>query len=430
MASIRYRELLKNNNNFRRLWIGQVVSELGTWFSFIAELGLVRMLSGSAMSTTGLLVARLLPFLLVAPIAGVCVDKLSRKRILILTDIIRAVLALGYLTVGVRGPIWVIYVCAVLSASCSTFFEAAKNAAIPNLVAPGELLSANVLMFSTRFLQFTLGAALGGLTAAYFGYTAAFVVNSISFIVSALFIWPIGENSLQQVRTFSIDLRKSMWSEVKAGLDYVRRTPFVRNLILVNVAWATGGGMNNLLFDQIGGHTFPRAAGDRGDWNVAALYTAAGMGLFIGMMLARRAGAWVSDPRRAGQFIGWALVAHGLLFAVGAGMPSLLLMCLLVISSRVVFGAEVGVQETLMMRMLPDEYRGRVFTTDRALELTMMMISMIVAGWLVGIVGARTMMMISGILSASPGVVWLLALWMRRFSVPARAVEIEPVHAN
>src|SRR5215475_8211394 len=70
MNSVSYSELLKGNKNFRRLWAGQVISELGTWFSFIAELGLVRMLSGSPLMTTALLVARLLPFLLVAPIAG------------------------------------------------------------------------------------------------------------------------------------------------------------------------------------------------------------------------------------------------------------------------------------------------------------------------------------------------------------------------
>ncbi len=143
------------------------------------------------------------------------------------------------------------------------------------------------------------------------------------------------------------------------------------------------------------------------------------------MMLARRAGAWASDERRAGHFIGWALVAHGICFAIAGVMPSLLLMSLWLIASRMVLGAEFGVQETLMMRVLPDQYRGRVFTTDRALELAMMAVSMIIGGSLVSVVGARTMMVVSGLLSASPGVVWLLALWMRRFSVPARAVAIE-----
>jgi MFS family permease len=435
MRSASYRELLSNNVNFRRLWIGQTISELGTWFSFIAELGLVRALSGSALSTTMLLVARLLPFLLVAPVAGVFVDQRSRKRILIATDILRALLGLGYLTVGAQGPVWVVYLCAALTSSCSTFFEAAKNASIANLVTPRELLTANVLMFSTRFLQLTLGAALGGATAARFGYDTAFIVNSISFIVSALFIWPIPAAALrrsaltpeakpeEKVDAGLPEPRSAdFWGEVKAGLTYIRGNSFVRGVILVNIGWATGGGMNNLLFDQIGGKIFSDGGGDHGDWGVATLYTAAGAGLFIGMMLARRAGAWAADERRTGQYIGWSLVIHGLCFAIAGTMPSLWLMSLWIVISRLIIGAEFGVQETLMMRVLPDEYRGRVFTTDRALELSTMMLSMIVAGVMLSYVGPRTMMIVSGFLSASPGLIWLLAIARRRFYIPARAV--------
>lgn len=431
--SATYRELLSGNDNFRRLWIGQVISELGNWFSFIAQLGLVRALSGSALSTTALLVARLLPFLLVAPIAGVFIDRRSRRQILIATDILRAVVVLGYLLVGAGGPVWIVYVCAALTSSFSVFFEAAKNASIPNLVEPRDLLSANVLMFSTRFLQFTLGAALGGVTAARFGYDAAFIVNSLSFIASALFIWPIPERALRRRRSEPGEEEEEkeekrevpaldFWADVRAGLHYIRADTFVRGVILVNVGWATGGGMNNLLFDQIGGHVFAGGAGDKGDWSVATLYTSAGAGLFIGMMLARRAGAWAADERRAGRFIGWALLAHGMFFALAAVMPSLWLMSLWVLASRLILGAEFGVQETLMMRVLPDEYRGRVFTTDRALELAMMTLSMIAAGSMLTVVGPRMMMLISGLLSASPGLIWLTAIALRRFHVPAQAV--------
>jgi len=180
--------------------------------------------------------------------------------------------------------------------------------------------------------------------------------------------------------------------------------------------------MNTLIFDRISRHELVTVAGDRGDWNMAALTTAAGAGLFIGMMLARRAGAWASEERRASHFIGWSLLVHGLCFATAGLMPSLILMSLWLAASRVVLGAEFGVQETLMMRVIPDEYRGRVFTTDRALELTTMMLSMIVAGWTLTWTSPRAMMVVSGLLSASPGLAWLLAMWRTRFSVPTCAV--------
>jgi MFS family permease len=436
MHSATYRQLLRGNKNFRNLWSGQVISELGTWFSAIAELGLMRVLSGSTMMTAALLVARTLPFLLVSPLAGVAVDRGNRKRILIAADVIRALLAFGYLLTNVGAPVWTIIVITALMTSTGTFFEAAKNATIANVTTRQEMLTANVLMFGTRFLQLTLGAALGGLTAAKFGYNAAFVINALSFIASAYFIWlipaevmerkpdeiasetPVAVNAARPLEP----ARNKFVEDVRAGLAYIWATPFVRGIILVNVGWATGGGMNNLLFDRMAGHEFAQGGADRGDAGLATLWTAAGAGLFIGMMLARRAGAWAAEEKRAGLLIGWALLAHGILWAAAGLMPTLWTMAIAVAASRTILGAEFGFQETLMMRVLPDDYRGRVFTTDRALELTMMTLSMLAGGWLLEYFTPRQMMMASGLLSASPGLVWLLAMWLRRFSVPACAV--------
>ena len=349
MKSASYRELLKRNKNFQRLWAGQLISELGTWFSFIAELGLVRMLSDSPLMTTALLVARLLPFLLVAPIAGVFADRRSRKQIMVATDLMRAVVALAFVFAGAIGSAWLVVICSALMASLTMFFDAAKNASIPNLVSPRELLTANVLMFSTRFLQFTLGSAIGGITAAQFGYNTAFVVNALSFVASALFILPIPGSATRQAREVEAPSvvradpmsaeaaaitpiagseqpvaagKSDFFTDLRAGLRYIVTTPFVRAVILVNVAWATGGGMTAILFDRIGGHVFA-SAGDRGDWFVAALFTAGGAGVFLGMLLTRRVGLWITDEHRAGHFIGWSLLAHGLLFSVSGLMPTL-----------------------------------------------------------------------------------------------------------
>lgn len=446
MKSVSYREFLADNHNFRRLWAGQVISELGTWFSFIAELGLVRMLSGSPLTTTALLVARLLPFLLAAPLAGVFADRRSRKQIMIATDLIRAVVALTYVLAGAIGSAWLVVACSALMASLTMFFEAAKNASIPNLVTSHELLTANVLMFSTRFLQFTLGSALGGLTAAQFGYNAAFVLNALSFVASALFIFRIPVSATRQARTVAgasanplsteaaaitpiagseqplEPTKTGFFADLREGMRYIWATPFVRAVILVNIGWGSGGGMTAILFDRIGGQVFASGAGDRGDWRVATLFATGGVGVFLGMILTRRIGIWITDEHRAGRFIGWALLLHGLLFSMAGLMPALAAMAVWVALSRLVLGAEFGFQETMMMRVLPDDYRGRVFTADRSLELATMALSTIVTGWLLTWFSPRSLMVASGLFSASPGVIWLLALWLARFRVPTRAV--------
>src|SRR5918912_2218331 len=103
MTSITYTQLLRGNRAFRRLWSGQVVSELGNWFNFIAGLGLVRAVSGSAPEATAvMLVTRLAPFALFAPLAGAIVDRWSRRTVMIVSDTARGVVALGSLLVG--GP--------------------------------------------------------------------------------------------------------------------------------------------------------------------------------------------------------------------------------------------------------------------------------------------------------------------------------------
>ena len=420
LQSVTYTRLLRGNRPFRLLWSGQVISELGTWFSFIAELGLVARLSASPLATTALLVSRFLPVLLFAPLAGVVVDRFDRRRILIVTDLLRAILALGFLTAGYGAPLWFIVLLSGLTTVSSAFFEAAKNAAVAGMVSRTEMLTAKVLIFSTRFLQLTLGAALGGLTAAKLGYESAFVINSLSFVVSAIFVWRIPGGVMHKADTAAT----GFLVEVREGLAYIATNRFVRAIILVNVTWAVGGGMANLLFDRMARHEFAGQLADmaRGDGNLAWIFTASGGGLLTGMLLARVAGDWARTPRRAGLFIGWTLLAQGVCFALAGVMPTLPLFAATIFLSRTLLAVEFGVQETLMMRTLPDTLRGRVFTTDRALELTTMSIAMLAAGSLLAWIGVRRLVVASGLLAATPGLFWLIARWRFGFEVPQAAL--------
>src|SRR5436190_6890157 len=192
MSTITYTQLLRGNRSFRRLWSGQVVSELGNWFNFIAALGLVRAVSVAAPEATAtMLVARLAPFALFAPLAGAFVDRWSRRTVMIVSDTARAVVALGFLLVGGVEDLWLAYTCSVVATLLAAFFEAAKNAATPNITGDQGLLAGNALMFSSRFLLMSLGAALGGWASGRFGYKSAFIINAVSFLVSAYSIWLI-----------------------------------------------------------------------------------------------------------------------------------------------------------------------------------------------------------------------------------------------
>ncbi len=127
-------QLLRGNRSFRRLWWGQIVSELGNWFNFIAGLGLVRVVSHAEPEvTTIMLLARLVPFTLCAPLAGAFVDRWSRRTVMIVTDVARTVIALGLLLVRRTEDLWITYGCTLLLSLFVAFFEAAKKESVPNI---------------------------------------------------------------------------------------------------------------------------------------------------------------------------------------------------------------------------------------------------------------------------------------------------------
>src|SRR5690242_2857066 len=134
MRSLTYRELVTGNRNFRNLLIGQVVSELGNWFNFIASLGLVRLVSDASPMAAGILfAARLLPFAVASPLAGTFVDRFSRRQVMIVTDLARVGIALAYLLVRSPNDLWIAYLATAMLSVFGAFFEGAKNATTPNL---------------------------------------------------------------------------------------------------------------------------------------------------------------------------------------------------------------------------------------------------------------------------------------------------------
>ncbi|HEX6184667.1 MAG TPA: MFS transporter [Pyrinomonadaceae bacterium] len=184
-----YRELLAGNADFRRLWMGQVVSEVGDWLNNIAVLALVIQLAGAGsvgLAVATYAIARHLPLFLFGPVAGVVVDRASRRRVMIAADVARAVLALGFLLANRSGSLAVIYVVGASLFSVSAFFNAAKRASIPNLVGPTEeLLAANSLSASTTAATIAVGSALGGVIATALGRDTVFVLNALTFLASA-----------------------------------------------------------------------------------------------------------------------------------------------------------------------------------------------------------------------------------------------------
>src|SRR4051812_13870613 len=185
-------DLLQSNRNYRYTWMGQVVSEIGDHFNNIAVFSLaVSGRKNSGLLVTGVMLSRAIPAILMGPVAGVLLDRWDRKRIMIVSDVIRMVVALGFiLTIGNQNT-WLLYVLSALLMVASPFFTSGRSAILPTIASKEELHTANSLTQTTQWTTLTLGTFLGGTSVATFGYEWAFVLNSFSFLFSAFCIWQL-----------------------------------------------------------------------------------------------------------------------------------------------------------------------------------------------------------------------------------------------
>ncbi|HEX4997395.1 MAG TPA: MFS transporter, partial [Terriglobia bacterium] len=180
--------LLGSNRNYRFTWTGQVVSEVGDHFNTIAVFSLALANTGSGMAVAGILLARGAAMMLAGPVAGVLLDRMDRRRIMILSDVIRAVLAVGFIFAVPAGRTWLLFVLSGALMFASPFFTSGRAAILPAIANAGELHTANSLTQMTQWTAISVGAFLGGGMVASFGYTCAFIFNALSFVFSAICI--------------------------------------------------------------------------------------------------------------------------------------------------------------------------------------------------------------------------------------------------
>src|ERR1700727_1970267 len=157
-----YLRLVRGNRNFRRLWMAQIVSEIGDWFYTLSIYTLLLQLTGHASSVALALVLQVLPQTLVGPAAGVINDRLRRKHVMIAADLVRFGVVLAMLFVRSRSMVWLFCPLALPETIMAAFFQPARSAVIPHISAKGEVLIANTLSSATWSVNLLIGASVGG----------------------------------------------------------------------------------------------------------------------------------------------------------------------------------------------------------------------------------------------------------------------------
>jgi MFS family permease len=389
--------LLRNNRNFRRLYLASVISLGGDWFLLIALFGLMLRLTDQALALAFTIAAQDLTYFLASPFAGVLADRLDRRRLMIACDLARAALVLGFLLVRTEDLVWLVYVLLALTAVFAAAFEPASMAAMPNLVQERDLSIANALSGSLWGTMLAVGGALGGVVAGVFGTDAAIVIDSVSFVLSALLILRI-RASFAQARAPAD--RPSLRQDTVETVRYARRDHRVLALLAVKFGWGVAGGVLVLL-PLLSLGTF-----HAGEIGLGLLMAARGVGALIGPFIGR-ALAGPQDRRLFGA-IGAALATFGFGYALLGLAPALLFAMGAVLVAHTGGGAQWTLSSYGLQRVVPDRIRGRIFAVDGMLVTLTFGASSILTGLLADAIGARTTAFAMGAVAFVWAVVWTL----------------------
>jgi MFS family permease len=401
-----YWALVVGNKDFRRLWIGNLISLLGDWFNTIALYVLVTELTGSPFALGAVFITKMLPWALSAPLAGVLVDRYNRRWLMIGTDAFRAVIVLGFLLIDRPAEVPWLYVLLTAQVVAGAVFNPAKSAALPNITTPRELLTANALMSATWSTMLAVGAALGGFAVEALGTEAVFWIDSATYVVSAIFI--LGTTIPQDTEPADTSLLRSAVREITDGWRHLRAHPRIGRFAFAKATWAMAGGALVYMLALLGDRIAPSALAA----GIGVLFMARGIGTGIGPIVVRRL---FPDRHQWPGVIGGAVILCGLCY-VGVGLvpwssslPLVVAVCTLVVMGHAASGGNWVLSTVILQKRTEDRYRGRVFSTDWLFVMSAESLSILVGsallefGWLT-LEGA--VLVFAGLQVAS-GLAWL-----------------------
>ncbi len=377
-ATSGYVALLRANPSYRNLWLGQVVSLLGDWFNLVATATLVQQLTGSSAQVGLLFALRMLAPFLVSPFAGVVADRFDRRRVLIVTDLLRAAVVLCFVLVKQPGDVWMLYVLTFVQLGLSGFFFPTQRAILPDVVPRRDLGTANALGSATWSTMLAFGAAAGGIVAGQFGVYPSFVIDCGTFLLSAFFLARV-----RVTRTDTRVLRPGVAGSIHEyfeGLRYLRRHVDVALVACHKAA-------NSLLV--AGGFQVVQVAlaeqvfviGEGGSAGMGWIWSMVGLGTGFGPIIARRFTGDDDVNLRRVLAYSYFITCVGLIVVAAADVFAVVLIGALLRGIGAGMGWVFSTQ--LLLHLVPDRVRGRVFSTEFAMLTLSSAIGSFAAGWAV-----------------------------------------------
>ena len=394
-----YIELVSGNQNYRRLWLSQIVSNFGDWFGILAVYALITKYSESEFLLGLIIVVKMMSLAIFSPFAGYITDRFDRRRLMILCDLLRGVIVLGLLLVVSYETLWLAYVLTALQMMLSAVFEPAKTSSIPNVTTERELVDANVLSAASWSIIFTIGMGVGGLATAWLGTDLVFIINACSYVLSAWFIY---RAVIPQKKMDAAERRRTRnpLTGIKEGFQYLFRTQKVLRPVLAKGFFTMFLGALTYMLILVSEEVLMM-----GSVGLGLLYSARGVGTGIGPVIGRRIFSKESGWVRA---MGFCMIFTGLMYSVVGLSTSLGLMLLFVFIAHAASGANWVMSTVLLQRRTPDTFRGRIFSTEWLLFTLAQSASVITASWILetGWLSIQQAMIVFALGLSVAGTIW------------------------
>lgn len=403
------------NRNFCLLWSGGLISMIGTWMLLAALPFYVYEVTGSALATSGLLMAYLAPGVLFGSVAGVFVDRWDRKRVLVIGNLIQAVIIPLLLLVDAYGWIWLIYVVAFAESTVSFFLSPAENALLPTLVDEEYLVSANSLNAMNDNVARIIGAALGGVLLGLIGFANVVIFDSLSYAIAAILIFfvvaPKAKAAIEEAAP-KVSRWLQVWHEWISGLRLVAEDTILRNLFIVLGIALFGDAILSALLAVFAQDVAGMSATEYG-W----ILTARGIGGIVGAVVIAQIGPKLSNS----LMIAGGLAVSGLAILAMVTMPTLAVVVgLMVLGGPAFMGWMISAQ-TVLQQSTDESFRGRIFGAYGTTSTVLMFVGAGLAGFMADTVGTSMLMAAAAMIYVLAGVVaWiLLSKPLRRMAAAA-----------
>lgn len=393
------RQLIQNKN-FRLLWIGQLLSQIGDQCLLVAAITLISDLSNSPLAMLIPALSIAIPQIVFGLVGGVIADRWNRKLVMVVSDLLRGLIVLSILLVNSAQQFWILYLAAAGLALVGVCFYPARNAVIPTLVPSGLLIAANGLIQGSYIIALILGPVVAGVAVEWW-QPSVVLFDSATFFVSALVIGVMRFSQAAPEPAIATK-ENGVWDDMKVGLNFIRHNQLLRQALAITAIATLGIGAIVLL-------AIPHLKEELGagglEYGIAM--SMLGLGSVMGGLIVTRLSRLLSTSTIVG---GMLILAGGAIVAF-AFAPTYTVVLLSVVIMGVCIVVARGALNAITQTLAPNGIRGRVQSAVNLIVVASTAVSEGLSALMGSVIEVQTVFLGAGVMTALAG---LSAIWILR----------------